>query len=154
VSEHPAFTCTIEWSGDMPAADLATYGRNYTIVSDAHSAIEGSAPAAYGGAADRYNPEELMLASLSSCHLLTFLAVASRAKVRITGYRAQGHGQLAMKDGKVRFVNATLTPQVTVALAEDLSKLPALHQKAHANCFMSNSVNFPVAVEATGEVSE
>jgi organic hydroperoxide reductase OsmC/OhrA len=155
MSEHPAFTVQVHWTGTHTGTPESEpgYTKWHEILVANRAPLLASAPVVYGGDALGYNPEELMLASLSSCHLLTFLAVAARAKVHVVAYRAAGHGQLDMKEGKIRFVGATLTPHVTVQSQAALDRLAALHQKAHANCFMANSVNFPVLVEATGEVA-
>jgi organic hydroperoxide reductase OsmC/OhrA len=154
MADHPTFETHIRWTGEhvLPELSATSYTKAYELTPAGKPPILGSAPAAYGGESGRYNPEDLMLASLSSCHLLTFLAVAARAKVKVLAYEAGGTAALGLHEGKIRMVGATLTPHVRVGHAEDEAKLPALHEKAHANCFMSNSVNFAVTIQATSEV--
>ncbi len=81
------------------------------------------------------------------CHFLTFMAVAIKTGLRVTAYSDRASGRLGMKDGKMRFVEVVLRPQVALAELVDAAKLASLHDKAHRNCFMSNSVNFTVRVE-------
>ena len=89
----------------------------------------------------------LMVASLMACHHLTYLAVCERAGIRVLEYRDHATGTLAMKDGKMRMTGIVLWPQVRVADASQVEQARELHAKAHAHCFMSNSVNFEVKVE-------
>jgi organic hydroperoxide reductase OsmC/OhrA len=88
-----------------------------------------------------------MVSSLMACHHLTYLAACERAGIGIAAYTDHGVGTLAMRDGKMRMVGVVLRPQVRVADAARVDEARALHEKAHANCFMSNSVNFEVRVE-------
>ena len=111
--------------------------------------IEGSSPSFFRGDDSRHNPETLMVASLMACHHLTYLSLCERAGIRILEYKDNGTGTLAMKDGKMRMVEVVLWPQVRVADAAQIESARELHAKAHAHCFMSNSVNFDVKVEPT-----
>jgi organic hydroperoxide reductase OsmC/OhrA len=90
-----------------------------------------------------------MVASLMSCHHLTYLAVCERANIALLEYNDSATGTLAIKDGKMRMVEIVLWPQVRIANADQLEQARELHAKAHANCFMSNSVNFEVKVQPT-----
>ena len=101
------------------------------------------------GDESRHNPETLMVASLMACHHLTYLAVCERSGIGIVAYADHGTGKLAMRDGKMRMVEVVLRPQVRVADPAQVERAIALHAKAHANCFMSASVNFDVRVEPT-----
>jgi organic hydroperoxide reductase OsmC/OhrA len=121
--------------------------RAFRIEFPGKAAIEGSSPAVFNGDDGRHNPETLMVASLLACHHLTYLAVCERSGIVLTGYSDQATGTLAIKDGKMRMVEVVLRPRVTVADAAQVERALALHEKAHANCFMSNSVNFEVKIE-------
>jgi peroxiredoxin-like protein len=121
--------------------------RAFTLEFAGKPALEGSSPALFGGDDGRHNPETLMVASLMACHLLTYLAVCERSGVRIAEYSDRAAGRLAIKDGKMRMVEVVLKPRVKVADATQIDRASALHEKAHANCFMSNSVNFEVKIE-------
>jgi organic hydroperoxide reductase OsmC/OhrA len=94
-----------------------------------------------------YNPEELLVAALSSCHMLWYLHLCSAAGIVVTAYHDEAEGDLldeGMKGG--RFERVTLRPRITIA-AGDPDKARALHRDAHRLCFIASSVNFPVACE-------
>jgi organic hydroperoxide reductase OsmC/OhrA len=121
--------------------------RAFELRFEGKAPLEGSSPAVFRGDDSRHNPETLLVASLMACHHLTYLAVCERAGIRLLEYRDSGAGTLAMKDGKMRMVEVRLAPQVRIADAAQLDQARELHSKAHAHCFISNSVNFEVKVE-------
>jgi len=121
--------------------------RAFELLFEGKAPLEGSSPAVFRGDDSRHNPETLLVASLMACHHLTYLAVCERAGIRLLEYRDSGAGTLAMKDGKMRMVEVRLAPQVRIADAAQLDQARELHSKAHAHCFISNSVNFEVKVE-------
>jgi peroxiredoxin-like protein len=151
VAQQHTFEGSLHWTG---AAREDEHGklrlaRSFVVRFKDKSPIDGSSPAVFNGDDRRHNPETLMVASLMSCHLLTYLAVCERAGIRVLEYSDSGTGTLAMKDGKMRMVDVVLWPQVRIADATQLEQARELHVKAHANCFMSNSVNFEVKVQPT-----
>lgn len=148
--EH-SYAATVTWIGAAagPTTDYRVYSREYRVEFFGKPAMTGSADPAYVGDARLYNPEDLLLASLSACHLLTYLALCARDKIAVTGYRDEAGGTVAVKDGKMRFTGVVLRPQVTIADAAHLDKARALHGQAHDACFITNSVNFPVEHEPT-----
>ena len=132
----------------------ASYSRNSALQAESKHAVAASSPANYGGDATRYNPEELMLMSLAQCHMLTYLAIAAKKQLTILRYQDQVTGQLGIgkpggigMEGKISLQQVTLRPQVTVPKGTNLDDARNIHLKAHANCFMANSVNFPVTTE-------
>jgi organic hydroperoxide reductase OsmC/OhrA len=131
----------------------ANFSRNNVMRAAGKATVAASSPAAFGGDADRYNPEELMLMSLSQCHMLTYLAVAAKKRMTIVSYEDRATGELGIGEfgvaGKMSLQKVVLHPRVTVAKGTDLADANAIHEKAHANCFMANSVNFPVTAEPT-----
>ena len=120
--------------------------RAFVLRFEGKAPLEGSSPAVFRGDDGKHNPETLMVASLMACHHLTYLSVCERAGIRVLEYRDSGTGTLAMKDGKMRMVEVQLAPQVRIADAAQLDQARELHAKAHAHCFISNSVNFEVKV--------
>lgn len=96
------------------------------------------------------NPEDLLLASLSACHMLWYLHLASAAGVVVTGYTDDplGIGESA-PDGLGRFVRAVLRPEIVVTTGTDLAQADAIHSRIHAHCFIARSVSFPVEHAAT-----
>jgi organic hydroperoxide reductase OsmC/OhrA len=142
-------------AGQLTPPD-AHFSRNNVLRATGKHEVAASSPAAFGGDSDRYNPEELMLMSLSQCHMLTYLAVAAKKRITIVGYEDRATGELGISGsgphgvaGKMSMQKVVLHPRVTVVKGTDLADANAIHAKAHANCFMANSVNFPVTVEPT-----
>jgi organic hydroperoxide reductase OsmC/OhrA len=154
-SRESLFTTRVRWTGGyVPGqAGARSYTRDMLVEPDDKPAILGSAGARYFGDDTRYNPEDLMLASLGECHLLTYLALATIAGIRLTSLAVQVSGTLGKVDGKTRFVRATLSADTGVAVTTDAERARALHVDAHEQCFMSNSVNFPIDVAAAVSVA-
>jgi len=147
MSDDHTFHTTLRWPAD-PAQALppaATFSRNNVLGSPGHADIAGSAPPVFGGEATRYNPEELLTLALSECHMLTFLALAAKRQVSVLAYEDSATGRLGKgTSGKMQMEHVMLRPKVTVARGTDLAAVNAMHEKAHAYCFVANSVNFPV----------
>ena len=85
--------------------------------------------------------------ALSSCHFLSYVAICARARLPVVSYEDDATGTMDMKDGRMRFVEVTLRPRVVVAAGADLDKARRFHETAHGQCFIANSVNFPVRNE-------
>jgi organic hydroperoxide reductase OsmC/OhrA len=150
VSRHRHdFALRTVWTGAVkgPTIGPDSYSRDYEVRSQGKPAIAASTGPAYGGDPAKPNPEDLLLGALSGCHLLSYLALAARAGILVTAYEDDAACVLDMKDGRVRIVEATLRPVVTIAAGGDVEKAKKLHERAHEICFISNSVNFPVAIE-------
>ena len=145
MAEH-RFSAQIVWTGG-PGADLASYSRDFEIRTAGKPVVAGSAPSVFKGSDARHSPEDLILESLSACHLLTYLSLCARAGIKVVSYADAITGTLGMKDGKMRMVDALLKPAVTIEGADRVAEALALHEKAHAQCFIANSVNFPVRNE-------
>jgi organic hydroperoxide reductase OsmC/OhrA len=129
--------------------------RDYTLHVAGKPDLLGSSDPAYRGDPGRYNPEDLLVASLSSCHMLWFLHLCSEAGVSVVDYTDHAKGFMEeTSDGGGRFTEVILHPNVTVATAAMLGKLEALHETAHRKCFIANSCNFPVRHLATGTALE
>jgi peroxiredoxin-like protein len=148
--EH-TFEAELHWSGGASEDEHGRLRlpRDFVLRYKQRPSIPGSAPGVFGGDDSRHNPETLMLSSLVACHHLTYLAVCERAAIRILEYTDSATGTLGIKDGRMRMIEVVLWPQVRVADASQIERATELHAKAHANCFMSNSVNFEVRVQPT-----
>jgi organic hydroperoxide reductase OsmC/OhrA len=134
--------------------NTVSYEKIYEIAPDGKPVVLGAAPATYGGVDSRYNPEDFMLASLSACHLLTFIAIASKKRMVIRGYRDRATGELGTNsNGKMQMLKVTLHPHIVFASEADAAQMASMHDKAHANCFMANSVNFRVEINASYEIA-
>ena len=150
MSQEHVFEGDLRWTG---ASQLAEAGlaieRRFALDFPGKAPIEGSSPAVFKGSDAFHNPETLMVASLMACHHLTYLALCERAGIALAEYTDHASGRLGLREGKMRMVAVTLHPRVRVAQAANIQRALDLHAKAHANCFMSNSVNFEVTVEPT-----
>lgn len=127
----------------------ARYSRNHTIRAAGKPEIFGSSDPVFRGDPSRYSPEELLVASLSACHLLWYLHLCAVNRITVVEYRDEAEGAMEERaDGGGRFVHAELRPKVTIA-AGDRELALALHDEAHHHCFIARSVNFPVDVVPT-----
>jgi len=142
------FQSQVRWTGSYVAGQTGarSYTRDLQVEPAGKPPIPGSAGARFFGDDTRYNPEDLLLASLAECHLLTYLALATKAGIRFEALSIQISGVLGTSSGKTRFVSATLTPLAQLAPGSDAALAASLHEPAHAQCFMSNSVNFPIEI--------
>jgi len=152
--EH-RYAATVEWTGNTGTGTSAyrAYERRHDILVDGKPVIAGSSDPAFRGDASRHNPEDLLVASLSACHMLWYLHLCASAGIVVIGYVDRAEGVMAESaDGGGRFTRVVLLPEVTLAAGSDAARAEALHGEAHARCFIANSVNFPVEHEATTRV--
>jgi organic hydroperoxide reductase OsmC/OhrA len=146
-----AYRTLVRWTGNQGSGTSAyrAYSRNHEIVANGKPIIYASSDPAFHGDPSRYNPEELLVASLSTCHMLWYLHLCAVGKVVVLDYEDQADGIMEeAEDGVGRFVEVTLRPRLTVTANSNLETAKRLHHDAHGKCFVANSVNFPVRVEA------
>jgi organic hydroperoxide reductase OsmC/OhrA len=149
--EH-RYSTTINWTGNLGSgtSGYRAYSRDYEIIAAGKPHIGGSSDPAFRGDSSRWNPEELLVASLAACHKLWYLHLAAEAGVVVTAYCDEAEGVMEEQiDGSGRFTNVVLRPTVTVAAGADTERANALHHTAHTKCFIANSVSFNVACEPT-----
>jgi organic hydroperoxide reductase OsmC/OhrA len=142
----------LEWQGNRGSgtSGYLDYGRTHEVRAAGKPPIASSSDPVFRGEAERWNPEELLVAALSQCHLLTYLHAAAVAGVVVTAYSDAASGTMVeTADGGGHFVEATLRPVVTVAHESMVQDARALHAQAEALCFIAQSVNFPVHCEPT-----
>jgi organic hydroperoxide reductase OsmC/OhrA len=148
------FKVDVEWTGNLGrgTATYNAYERSHEISAPGKPVIPGSSDPAFRGDKSRYNPEELLVASLSGCHMLWYLHLCAEAHILVTGYVDHATGAMAInKDGGGHFTEVLLKPVVTIGMDSDSERANELHHRAHELCFIANSVNFEVRVEATVE---
>ena len=141
------YTLTMEWTGNHGEGTRTYrgYGRDHVISAAGKPDLMGSSDPHFRGDRARYNPEELLVASLSACHMLWYLHLCSATQIVVLAYRDQPIGEMQEhEDGSGEFVRVGLRPQVQIAAGSDLGKALALHAEAHRLCFIARSVNFPV----------
>ena len=137
----------IQWTGNRGegTASYRTYDRSHTIKAHGKVPIEASSDPSFRGDKTKYNPEELLVASLSSCHMLWVLHLCAVNGVVVTDYRDEAVGvMLVSDDGDGMFKEVILKPTVTVTQSDMIEKLEAIHTEANKKCFIAKSVNFPV----------
>lgn len=145
----------VTWTGDLGTgtSGYREYERAHSIQVNGKQEIQASSDPSFRGDPNKYNPEELFLASLSSCHMLWVLHLATVEGVVITGYEDKAEGTMEeANNGSGRFTEVTLRPHVTVKEERMLAKLDSIHQKANAMCFIANSCNFEVKHEPAVKV--
>ena len=144
--EH-SYQTLLQWTGNKGRGtqDYRAYDRAYEIEVKGKPIIHGSSDPAFRGDRTRYNPEELLVASLSSCHMLWYLHLCSEAQVIVVDYQDKAIGKMnETQNGSGRFTEVILQPEVTIVKKSDLDRAKQLHHEAHKFCFIANSVNFPV----------
>ena len=154
------YEVAVEWLGNRGTgtSDYKSYGREHRVAAPGKPEIAGSADRAFRGNTDRWNPEELLLAALSQCHLLSYLHVAASHGIVVTAYSDSATGLMEQTaNGGGHFVSATLRPVVTIAPGNDadaqLELARSLHHEAGEKCFIAASVNFPVLHEPVVRLS-
>jgi organic hydroperoxide reductase OsmC/OhrA len=147
------FESTVTWTGNLGTgtSTYRAYSRNYEIAGEGKSAtIAGSSAPAFRGDKTRYNPEDLLIASLSACHMLWVLHLCAEAKITVVEYVDTASGAMAINpDGSGQFSEVVLRPRITVLETGRDDDLRAINVKAHGLCFIARSVNVPVRHEPT-----
>lgn len=142
------YAVSIEWTGNLGSGTqhYRGYSRDHTISAEGNPDILASSDRTFHGRAERWNPEELLLAALSDCHMLSYLHSAVRHGVVVTAYRDDAVGMMRTAGDGGAFTSVTLRPVVTIS-AGDPQVARSIHAEASANCFIASSVNFPVRHE-------
>jgi organic hydroperoxide reductase OsmC/OhrA len=145
-----AYTVAVEWQGNRGTgtSGYRDYGRETVLRVAGKPDILSSADRAFFGEPDRWNPEDLLVASLSECHLLSYLHAAMRAGIVVEAYTDDASGSMRQEGDGGRFTEVVLRPRVSIS-AGDPDLALQLHEEAHRMCFIASSVNFPVRHEAT-----
>jgi organic hydroperoxide reductase OsmC/OhrA len=137
----------VRWTGNkgVGISDYKSYERSHIISADGKPDIAGSSDPTFRGAKSKYNPEDMMVAALSSCHMLWYLHLCAEARVVATDYFDNATGVMVEKNnGGGRFTEVTLNPTAIVKEESMIEKARLLHKKANELCFIANSVNFSV----------
>ncbi|WP_104018049.1 OsmC family protein [Roseovarius nitratireducens] len=156
MAEHD-YTARVVWTGNRGdgTRHYRGYDRTWNVETAGKPVIHCSNDPLLGGDPTLHNPEDMLIAALSACHMLWFLHLASDAGITVTAYAdepvAVGETDAA---GASRFLRATLRPRITVARGTDLQRADALHARVHDFCFIARSVNFPVEYRARYRVGD
>jgi organic hydroperoxide reductase OsmC/OhrA len=146
------YTTVVTWTGNRGTgtSSYRDYARDHDVAAPGRPVILGSSEPLFRGDPTRWNPELLLVASLSQCHMLWFLHLAADAKVVVTDYVDEAVGTMVEEPGGAgRFTSVTLRPRVCVAAPEMVETAQGLHPRASELCFIARSVSFPVHHEPT-----
>ena len=148
MSEHRA---KVKWARDKDDFNFESYNRDHTWTFEGGIAIKASAAPGFQGNPDCVDPEEAFVGALSSCHMLTFLAIAAKKRLIVDHYEDDAVGTLEKNsEGRMAVTRATLRPKVVwggdkIPTAEEIGKI---HEKAHHACFIANSVLTEVSIQS------
>jgi organic hydroperoxide reductase OsmC/OhrA len=146
MSEH---VCRVLWAREGKNFERADYSRDHRVEFPGGQSLRASSAASYGGDGQRVDPEQLLTAALSTCHMLTFLAVCANRGLVVDHYEDDAVGYLEKNnEGKMAVVRAQLRPKVRFAApSPSLEDYRAFHERAHKACFIANSVKTDVSVQ-------
>ena len=151
--KHHRYSVALTWTGNLGdgTATYRGYSRSHEYSAPGKAPIAGSSDPAFRGDATRYNPEELLVGSLSACHMLWFLHQCADAGVVLETYEDSPEGTLAeVPGGGGRFTEVVLRPRTTFRGEVAPELLRQLHDRSHALCYIASSMNFPVRIEPVG----
>jgi len=147
ISGEHTYELTVRWTGNRGdgTSGYRSYSRDHEVSAHGRPVLLGSSDAAFRGDPTRWNPEQLLLAAASQCHLLSYLHVAAVNGVVVTDY-VDTATAVMKEDGRGggRFTEITLHPVVTVAAADQAEKAEGLHEQANSLCFIAASLALPV----------
>lgn len=127
------------------AWNYRTYTRQYHASIEGKPDLTGSADPTFRGDRTKHNPEDLFVIAISSCHMLSYLALCARANIEVLAYEDRATGTMSTDNrGGGKFDVVTLHPIVTIKNTDDIARAEALHEEAHATCFIANSCSVPI----------
>jgi organic hydroperoxide reductase OsmC/OhrA len=141
------YTASVSWKGNLGAGTLSYqgYSRDHEIAVEGKQVILGSSDANFRGDKSRLTPEDLLVSSLSACHMLWYLHLCAINDVVVISYSDEAEGEMSENaDGSGQFTKVILHPRVTVREQTMVGKAESLHLEASQMCFIARSVNFPV----------
>ncbi|NVJ96528.1 MAG: OsmC family protein [Alphaproteobacteria bacterium] len=142
-----SYEATTTWTGanDEGTRTYNSYTRDYTVAVSGKADILGSSDPAFRGDPTRHNPEDMLVASVSSCHMLWYLHLCAVNGVVVTSYEDTALGEMSEGEGGAgKFERITLRPRITITAESDMEKAMTLHHEANEKCFVANSLNCPV----------
>ena len=154
MTSNHSYECSLTWTGNRGSgtSGYRDYDRSFDLSAAGKATLAGSADCTFHGDRAKWNPEEMLLSALSSCHMLSYLHVCADAGIVVLAYSDAARGEMVLNpNGSGRFISVTLRPSVTVAAGSDTETSEILHGLAHEKCFIANSVSFPVRVQAAVE---
>ncbi|MCQ4043747.1 OsmC family protein [Streptantibioticus rubrisoli] len=148
MADTHSYQVTVEWTGNLGSGtgSYRSYSRDHEILADGKTPIAASSDPAFRGDRKRWNPEELLVASVAQCHMLWYLHLCATDGVVVVDYEDRAHGVMTMDEsgGGGQITEVVLSPEVTVTDPSMVEKALALHGDVHSVCFIARSVNFPI----------
>lgn len=143
------YVINLEWKKTSEDFSYEKFNRNHSLSFSGNQTLKNSASPDYFGNADMANPEELLASALASCHMLTFLAVASKSGYTVEAYNCKSEAFMGKNaEGRMSVAEITLTPAIVFSgdkIPTD-EQLKSLHDKAHKNCFIAQSLQTKVNI--------
>ncbi|MFT5253217.1 MAG: organic hydroperoxide reductase OsmC/OhrA [Flavobacteriales bacterium] len=149
------FKAKLNWNAkrDSITSNTRNFTKSHFIAIEGKELLQVSAAKAFKGDPELYNPEDLLLSSVVSCHMMSYLYVCAQNGIDIVSYQDQAEATLeVLENGSGRFIEVRLFPHVIVRNKEQIAEALLLHQEANKLCFIANSCNFPILHQATCEV--
>lgn len=146
------YAARLQWTDNLGVgtANYTAYARRFHVMTAGKPALELSADPEFRGDHNLHNPEDLLLAAIAGCHLLSYLALCARHGIRVLSYTDHPEGTLTLDPGGGgQFTRVELTPIVEIAAGDDDSLALRLHETAHQQCFIANSCTVPIRHRAT-----
>ncbi|MCW3017507.1 MAG: OsmC family protein [Solirubrobacterales bacterium] len=142
-----AYRSRLSWRGSTAAGYDAYDRRHHVVVPPADGELVLSSDPAFNGDGQLANPEQLLLAAVSSCQLLMFLAIAARSRVDVLSYEDEAHAVMPEDEKPMRITSITLRPRIAVAAGVNLDRVRRMVQRAHEGCFIANTLNAEIMIE-------
>jgi organic hydroperoxide reductase OsmC/OhrA len=147
------FKAKLDWF--FSKREATTYTKSHTITIDGKAVLSVSAAKAFKGDPALYNPEDLLLSSVVSCHMMSYLYVCKQNDIDVVSYTDEAEATLeVLEDGSGRFIEIKLNPKVCISNIEKIEEALSLHKKANQLCFIANSCNFPILHFPTCEIAD
>ncbi|MEO1514780.1 MAG: OsmC family protein [Bacteroidota bacterium] len=147
MSKQHHYSLHLEWTGNLGkgTSSYRAYSRDHKLMGEGKPPLLVSSDPAFRGNPERYNPEELLVSSLSSCHMLWYLHFCAVGGIHVNSYVDHPEGWMEeLPQGQGQFTKVLLQPRVHISSDSDYDLALELHSKAHSYCFIARSVNFPV----------
>lgn len=146
------FKANLDWL--FSKKETTTYTKSHTITIDGKNVLNVSAAKAFQGDPALYNPEDLLLSSVVSCHMMSYLYVCKQNGIEVVSYSDEAEATLeVLDDGSGRFTFIKLNPKVRITNIDKIEEALSLHKKANQLCFIANSCNFPIIHFPTCEIA-
>jgi organic hydroperoxide reductase OsmC/OhrA len=155
MSFKQVFKVKLSWllKEESTFATAKKYTKSHSIAIEGKELLHVSAAKAFKGDPSLYNPEDLLLSSVVSCHMMSYLYVCQQNGIEILSYQDNAEATLEVLDnGGGRFIEVRLFPQVIIRNKDQMTEALQLHQEANKLCFIANSCNFPILHQASCEV--